>query len=167
MNHMRSINFLLPVLLGATLTGCAGPEEKLGRGLINATEFARGGQIRRSIEQTALWNGSDYAFTTGFFRGFNRSVVRTAIGVYEVVTFPLPPYGPVMTSKTEIFPDESVATLSYPYGGLVLTPDAPYPANYRPGMLSDSLFDTDSSLGFSGGDVMPIIPGSRFRIFDD
>jgi hypothetical protein len=28
------------------------------------------------------------------------------------------------------------------------------------------VFETDINLGFSGGDVAPIIPGSRFRIFD-
>lgn len=164
---MRSTTFFLPIILGATLIGCAGPEEKLGRGLVNVTEFARGGQMSRSMEQTALWDGPDYAFTTGVIRGFNRSVARTAIGVYEVVTFPLPPYGPVLTSKTEVFPDESVATLKYPYGGLVLTPEPAYPASYRPGLPSDSMFATDTALGFSGGDVMPISPGSRFRIFDD
>jgi hypothetical protein len=28
------------------------------------------------------------------------------------------------------------------------------------------MFATDTNLGFSGGDVAPFIPGSRFRIFD-
>jgi putative exosortase-associated protein (TIGR04073 family) len=164
---MRSITCFLPLILGATLVGCAGPEEKLGRGLVNVTEFARGGQMRRSIEQTALWDGPDYAYTTGVFRGFNRSVARTVVGVFEVATFPLPPYGPVLTSKTEVFPDASVATLKYPYGGLVLTPEPPYPANFRPGITADSMFATDTALGFSGGEVAPIVPGSRFRVFDD
>jgi hypothetical protein len=66
-----------------------------------------------------------------------------------------------------VFPDESVAALKYLYGGLVLPADAPYPANYRPDFTADSLFSTDTTLGFSGGDVFPSMPGSRFRIFDD
>ena len=35
--------------IGIFATGCAGPEEKLGRGINNVTELARGGEIRRSI----------------------------------------------------------------------------------------------------------------------
>jgi hypothetical protein len=42
-----------------------------------------------------------------------------------------------------------------------------YPDSYKPRLLSDSTFDTDTSLGFSGGDVMPFVPGSRFHIFDN
>ena len=29
------------------------------------------------------------------------------------------------------------------------------------------MFDTDTYTGFSGGDVAPFIPGSRFRVFDN
>jgi hypothetical protein len=42
-----------------------------------------------------------------------------------------------------------------------------YPASYKPGILSDSIFATDTALGFSGGDVAPFVPGSRFKIFDN
>lgn len=164
---MRHTTSLLALTLVTTLVGCAGPEEKLGRGLVNMTELARGGQIRRSMEQTYIWDGPDAAYTTGFIRGLNRSVTRTAVGVYEVATFPFPPYDPVLTSKTRVYPDASIATTSYPYGGLVLPAEAPYPANFKPNILSDSIFFTDTSLGFSGGDVLPMVPGSRFRIFDD
>jgi putative exosortase-associated protein (TIGR04073 family) len=151
------------VLVGA---GCAGPEQKLGRGMNNLTDLARGGEIRRSIEQTALWDGPGTAFTTGFLRGFNRSVARTFIGAYEVVTFPFPSYDPLLVPKTKLYPDSSIQTTRYPYGGIVLPEGPVYPANYEPGLLSDSLFDSDSSLGFSSGDVAPFVPGSRFRIFD-
>jgi putative exosortase-associated protein (TIGR04073 family) len=153
-------------LVAGLFIGCAGPEDKLGRGIRNSTEFLRGGQIRRSMEQTALWEGPDAAYTTGFIRGFNRSVARTAIGLYEVITFPAPPYRPLLTAPYDLYPDESVRTKTYPYGGLVLEPDPPYPANYYPKLLSDSIFDTDTALGFGSGDVFPKVPGSRFRIFD-
>ena len=159
----------LLIFLAAALafTGCAGPERKLGRGMNNLTEFARGGEMRRSIEQTALWGGSSSAFTTGFIRGFNRSLARTAIGAYEVLTFPIPSYNPLLDSPDKIYPDATVRNRSYPFGGMVLSENPVYPDSFKPGLLSDSIFATDTSLGFSGGDVAPMIPGSRFHIFDN
>ena len=147
--------------------GCAGPEKKLGRGLLNATEFARGGEIRRSIEQTAMWENTDSAYTTGFIRGINRSFARTGIGIYEIITFPFPSYDPMLTSTNRIYPDPNVRNTKYPWGGMVLTEYPTYPDSYRPGLMDDSIFATDTSLGFSGGDVAPMIQGSRFRIFDN
>ena len=41
------------------------------------------------------------------------------------------------------------------------------PESYRPGLYSDAMFDTDTYSGFSGGDVAPFIPGSRFQVFDN
>lgn len=129
--------------MGLFAMGCAGPEQKLGRGINNATEFARLGEIRRSMEQTALWDGPEAAYTTGFIRGFNRSVVRTGVGLYEIATFPIPDYDPVFLPADPVYPD-----------------------SYRPHLIADPTFGPDASLGFSGGDVAPMVPGSRFRIFD-
>lgn len=130
----------------ALVPGCANMERKLGRGMDNSFEIVRGGEFRRTVEQTALFQSPDVGYTTGFVRGIDRTLGRTAVGVYEIVTFPLPPYDPVFTDY--------------------LAPTPVYPDNYRPGLLDDSLFATDTSLGFSGGDVAPFMPGSRFRIFD-
>ncbi|PYL01854.1 MAG: hypothetical protein DME19_00230 [Verrucomicrobia bacterium] len=138
------------VLFGS---GCASTdqgfafEQKFGRGLRNFTELVRGGEIRRSMEQTALFDGPDMAYTTGFIRGFNRSLVRTGVGFYEMVTAPFPPYDPVFTDY--------------------LTVNPVYPDSYKPHLLADPTFGPDTALGFSGGDVAPIFPGSRFRIFDN
>jgi putative exosortase-associated protein (TIGR04073 family) len=164
---MRIVTLL--ALAGAAIfaAGCAGPERKLGRGILNATEFVRGGEIRRSMEQTAGWENPDAAMTTGFIRGFNRSMARTAIGVYEIVTFPFPSYEPLLTSTNRIYPDYSMRNKTYPFGGMVLTEYPTYPDSYAPGLISDSIFATDTSLGFSGGDVAPMIQGSRFRVFDN
>jgi putative exosortase-associated protein (TIGR04073 family) len=128
--------------------GCAGPQyngpmTKLGRGINNVTEFARTGEIRRSMEQTALWEGPDVGYTKGFLMGFHRSVQRTFVGAFEILTFPLPSYEPILLPEHPVYPD-----------------------NYKPGILSDVTFAHDSSLGFSGGDIAPFVPGSRFRIFD-
>ena len=124
-------------------TGCAGPEQKLGRGINNSTEFFRLGEIRRSMEQTGIWDGPDAAYTTGFIKGFNRTLARTGVGLYEMVTFPFPSYDP-----------------------LFLPTDPVYPDSYRPRLLADPIWGADDALGFSGGDIAPWVPGSRFHIFD-
>ena len=41
------------------------------------------------------------------------------------------------------------------------------PESYKPSSYSDAMFDTDTYTGFSGGEVAPWIPGSRFKIFDN
>jgi len=133
--------------LGGLAVGCAGPERKLGRGLSNTQEALRWGELRRTVEQTAVLDSPDAAYTTGVVRGFNRSLARIGLGLYEIATFPLPSYDPIWTSH--------------------LAPQPVYPDNYKPNLIHDPLFDTDTALGFSGGDVAPILPGSRFRIFDN
>jgi putative exosortase-associated protein (TIGR04073 family) len=134
---------VMAVTVGLLATGCAGPEQKFGRGMNNITEFARMGELRRSVEQTAVWESAEKGYTTGVMRGLNRSLARTAVGAYELITFPFPPYDPVF------FPADAV-----------------YPDSYRPNLIADPVFGQDAALGFSGGDVVPFVPGSRFRIFD-
>lgn len=129
-------------------TGCStGPEEKFSRGLRNVTEFARLGEMRRSVEQTTLFDGPDKAYSLGMVRGLNKSLVRTGVGAYELVTAPLPPYGPVLTHY--------------------ITPEPGLPDSFRPGPLADQTMATDTHMGFSGGDIAPMVPGSRFRVFDN
>ena len=77
--------------------------------------------------------------------GLNKSLARIGVGVYEVVTFPIPSYDPVFTSY--------------------LTPAPSHPDSYQPGLPEISLYDTDTALGFSGGDFAPMVPGSRFSVF--
>ena len=138
-----SISLLAATTLTIGSIGCSGPEQKLGRGLNNLTEFARLGEIRRSMEQTGIWESTDASYTTGLIRGINRSLVRTATGVYELVTFPFPSYDPVFLPENPVYPD-----------------------SYRPQLPADPIWGPDAFLGFSGGDIAPMIPGSRFRIFD-
>ena len=133
-------------LVGALVSGCANTEKKFGRGMTNLVEPLRMGEMRRSLEQTALFDSPDTAYGIGFIRGLNRTLARTGVGIYEVVTAPIPPYDPVFTDY--------------------LTPNPVYPDNYTPTLVEDSTFATDTNLGFSGGDVMPFMPGSRYRIFD-
>ena len=127
------------VLLSA---GCAGPEKKLGRGINNATELLRQGELRHSMEQTMLWEGNDRSYTKGFFKGFNKSVQRTLVGAYEIVTFPFPGYDSYLKPEDPIYPD-----------------------NHKPQLWNDAVYETDTNVGFSGGAVAPWMPNSRFSIF--
>jgi putative exosortase-associated protein (TIGR04073 family) len=144
---MRKIIFSLVAICAAlAMTGC-GPERKLGRGMSNTFELVRWGEMRRSIEQNAVLDSPDVGYTYGGYSGFHKSLTRASVGIYEVLTFPLPPYHPVLTSYIPAKPQ--------------------FPESYRPGLISDPLFDTDTYTGFSGGDIAPFIPGSRFKVFDN
>src|SRR6267154_575770 len=143
----KTLPYLAFSLVAAALvSGCANTERKFGRGMSNMFEIVRGGEFRRTMEQTGLTDGPDAAYGTGFVKGLNRTLARTGIGVYEVVTAPFPPYHPVATDY--------------------LSPGPVYPDSYQPNVVEDSMFATDTNLGYSGGDIAPIVPGSRFRIFD-
>ena len=127
-------------------------KKKLGRGITNLTEFTRMGEIRRSQEQTYLWEGASSAYTTGLIKGFNRFWRRKSIGLYEVVTFPIPGYDPILRPGGPILPDATVGPA--------------YPDSYRPNVRNSSAIEPDASMGFAGGDIVPWFPGSRFRIYD-
>jgi putative exosortase-associated protein (TIGR04073 family) len=146
---MRNVTTLLALAALAALftSGCAGPDRKLGRGFDNSFEIVRLGEMRRTIEQTSVFDSPGIGATAGVIHGFNRSLERTGLGLFEVATFPLPPYNPILTKYFK--------------------PEPVFPESFKPGRLSDPLFDTDTYTGFSGGDVAPFIPGSRFTIFDN
>jgi putative exosortase-associated protein (TIGR04073 family) len=141
----------LTALAALFVTGCAGPQQKLGRGISNTFEITRMGDWRRSVEQTAIFESPSAGYTTGTVKGLSRTVARTGVGLFEILTFPLPMpgsgYGP-------IFPH-------------YLPPGPVYPDSYTPGLISGSTFDSDTQLGFSGGEVAPFVPGSRFKVFDN
>ena len=71
-------------------SGCAGPEQKLGRGISNTFEITRLGDMRRSIEQTAIFESPSAGYTAGAIRGLDRTLARTGVGLFEIFTFPLP-----------------------------------------------------------------------------
>lgn len=151
---MRNIfSFLATLVIAAAFSsGCASAQKKLGQGMSDMTEFARLGEMRRSMEQTALFDQPGGHYATGFIRGFTKSLARTGVGVYEVVTAPFPPYDPP-------FQDYFRPEPWLPYSPV-------YPDNYQPGIIDDAMYATDTNMGFSGGDIAPYVPGSRFKVFD-
>lgn len=141
----NSLIILSSVAIVATFsTGCANMEQKLGRGIANTREIVRAGEFRRGVEQSALFNTPEYTYTTAAIHGMNRTFARTGIGIYEILTAPFPPYGPVATRH--------------------FAPNPVYPDNYRPDVMADSMFETDTEVGFSGGPIAPGVPGNRFRV---
>jgi putative exosortase-associated protein (TIGR04073 family) len=141
----NSLLILSAVAVIATFsTGCANVEQKFGRGVANTREIVRAGEFRRTVEQASLFNTPEYTYTTGVIHGMNRTFARTGIGLYEIITAPFPPYGPVCTRH--------------------FAPNPVYPDNYRPDVMADSMFETDTYIGFSGGPIAPGVPGNRFSV---
>jgi putative exosortase-associated protein (TIGR04073 family) len=144
----NALFFLSAVALAAVFTSsCAGPEQKLGRGISNSAEIIRGGEWRRSVEQTAVFDSPEAGRTVGFVSGLNKTLARTGVGLYEVVTFPIPPYHPIFTNYISANPA--------------------FPDSYRPGLPDDPLYDTDTYVGIQGGDIAPLVPNSRFQVIDN
>lgn len=140
--------FLALAVIAATFTsGCAGPEEKLGRGIRNTCEIVRLGGLRTSMEQTAVWNTPAEACTTGVIKGVDLSLARTGLGVYEVITFPIPPYHPIWTKY--------------------VTPLPTYPDNYTHHLPAGPLYETDQYIGFNGGTSFGFVPGCQFDVLGD
>lgn len=145
------VSFLaLAALVALFTSGCAGPEQRLGSGFTNLTEFTRLGAMQRSVEQTAIFNAPNYSYATGVIRGFDQSVYTTAMGAYQIVTFPAGNYLTQSHFDQKYVP-QTVA----------------YPDSYHPGLIDTGTFQTDQYIGFSGGSIAPFIPGNRFTIFGD
>ena len=98
---------VLFIITSATTGYCGGPLTKLGRGVSNILTFPL-----EIPEQTSRANNSDGPFagaTVGLLKGLQMTVVRAAVGVYEVVTFMAPcpgNYEPILKDP-EYFLQES------------------------------------------------------------
>jgi putative exosortase-associated protein (TIGR04073 family) len=144
---MRNVTPLLAVAALAALftAGCAGPEQKMGRGVTNVTHVVTLGDMTQGMEQSAIMGTPGPGYAPGFFSGLNHTLARTGMGIYEIVTAPFPPYHPVLTKYVPATPG--------------------YPDSYKPGLIDGPTFQTDTYFGFSGGDIAPMVPGSRFAVF--
>ena len=149
----KNISFLGAALLVAVLvSGCAGPSQKLGRGMSNLLRTRFGSRRCSGASSNRPFTiRHTPAPRPGSFAVWARRSPASALAFYEIVTAPFPnhkddDYGPVATNY--------------------LTPKPAYPDSYHPGLPLSSIFATDTSFGFSGGEIAPYIPGSRFRVFD-
>jgi putative exosortase-associated protein (TIGR04073 family) len=142
---MQKVLSLLGLLaIAALFTGCAGTEDKMGRGIRNTTEVVRLGDMRTSVEQTSVWNGPEQGCTVGVVRGFDHTLERTGLGLVEIITAPFPPYHPIFTKYVPANPT--------------------YPDSYVDGLPDDPLFHTDYYVGYSGGLEADFVPGSQFDV---
>jgi putative exosortase-associated protein (TIGR04073 family) len=70
---------------------------KLTRGMINTvTGWV---EVPKRIHETSTASGAGAGLTWGVLRGLGYGIVRTAAGLYEIVTFPVPApegYEPIM-----------------------------------------------------------------------
>lgn len=148
---MRNVTSLLALAALAALftTGCAGPEQRLGTGVNNLTEITRMGEMQQSIEQYTIFD-PQAGFATGAIHGFDQTVYRTVTGAYQIVTFPA---GNLLTQSS--------------FEQKYLPKGTAYPDSFHPGLPYLPVFQTDTYVGFSGGNVAPIIPGNRFSIFEN
>ena len=140
--------FILGSLLAVAVVagGCAGAQNKLGRGVNNSLEPIRLADWRRSVQQTMLFPSPNANLHTGMVRGFTKTMARTGVGLYEIVTFPFPTYDPIFTDY--------------------LSPEPIYPDGAKPSLPDQPIFWNDDSLGYSGGTIGGFIPGNTFHVFD-
>jgi len=144
---MRNALSLLALFAAVAVisSGCAGTEDKMGRGIRNVTEPVRMGDMRNSVEQTTVWHGPMDGLTVGVVRGFDHTLERTGLGAVEIITAPFPPYHPIFTQYIPAEP-------TFPDGNVMGTPN-------------DPTFQTDTYVGFSSGTELAFVPGSRFDVF--
>lgn len=139
MSPVQTLCTLAAVGAVALLTGCSSAERKLGRGIANVLEPIRMGELTRSTEQTYLADGPVVAQSYGYVHGFTKTVQRTLVGAFDIVTFPIP-------TDPLISPSEPV-----------------FPASYTPGMAANLGVGTDKYIGVEGGAVLPTVGGSQFN----
>jgi len=100
---------LIIILLSGITVFADTPLKKLGRGLANIISCPM--EIPYRTGEANVANGPFAAATWGILEGIYRTLVRASVGVYEVVTFPLPwwpsNYGPIIDDP-EFFLEEGV-----------------------------------------------------------
>ena len=141
----NALTFLSVVALAALFTsGCAGPEEKLGRGMSNFPKLPAWAKCASPSSKPPC---------------LSRPTPATPSDLFAVSTAPwrAPEWAFL---KSSLFRSRPIIPFTY-------SPRPVYPDSYTPGLISDSMFDTDTYIGFSGGDVAPFVPGSRFKVFDN
>ena len=119
---MRTMVALLAVfLVWAWARPAAAESMDAGKALLKGTRGAVNAvtgwvEIPKRIHETSLSDGALAGFTWGLLRGLGYGFIRTAAGLYELVTFPFPAppgYAPVIQPEY-VFADESTSTTPRP-----------------------------------------------------
>lgn len=95
----KIIAILVITLLISSVAFADGPVKKLGRGLANIVTCPL--EILKGISDANTESGPIAAGTFGVLQGIFNTGLRAVIGVYEVVTFPIPiprDYSPILTN---------------------------------------------------------------------
>ncbi len=82
------------------------PLEKLGRGISNIATCPL--EIGKNVEAANESDGIFAAYSWGLLKGSADTLVRAVVGIYEVVTFPLPvpaDYAPILTNPEYFLKD--------------------------------------------------------------
>lgn len=85
---------IIPASLAAVLLSCANPSwaqdpiHKLGRGLTNV--FTGWIEVPKQVYLGAQQDNEVVGATAGLFKGLGSTLLRTGIGLYDAITFPLP-----------------------------------------------------------------------------
>lgn len=91
-----------------TAAYCDNPIKKLGRGICNMLTFPLEMYLQPSRVNTS--DGPMAGITYGVLQGIAMTGLRALVGVYEVVTFPIPfpkDYGPILTNPEFFFEEQN------------------------------------------------------------
>ncbi len=100
----------IPPLASADPMDAGKAVSKLGRGAINT--FTGWVEIPKRISETSESSGTAAGLTWGLLRGIGYGFIRTAAGLYEVMTFPFPAppsYEPVIQPEY-VFSQDSTSS---------------------------------------------------------
>lgn len=101
-----SVILITVFVLGMAVSSgyCDDALKKLGRGAANCVTFPL--ELIEQVKRANLSDGPMAAYTWGLLKGVGMMGVRAVVGVYEVVTFPLPlpkEYKPILKDPEFFF----------------------------------------------------------------
>ena len=116
---MRLFRIMKIIILTALFIGLIAPYsfandpvKKLCRGFLNATTGLL--EIPKNIRDTGREDGVGMAVSYGVIKGVFHFIKRTVVGLYEVVTFPIPlpkDYEPILNDPEYFFGKEEEITI--------------------------------------------------------
>jgi len=111
-----AVAFVLIVSLVCIQSPCFADNmlRKLGRGTCNIVTSIF--EIPKSIQEIFYEEGAPAAATYGVFDGVYKFLLRTVVGAYEVVTFPIPfpaDYEPIVEPEFLFSPDDEYVVGGY------------------------------------------------------